>query len=316
MSKEVVEKIFRRKYASAQKGFAEETTILDQRFRIMLDTKELIPFFRLSNRVQPVLAIPLAFNSDRGVFEIIEAPSVVTSQLQGYYYTSPPSETVAGWYNLRVDAEHRLLAVQREVESPGGAELFTVTPLGPGASYFGPSRDFAASRLTTFGVMGYADQASASNGVYVQLSHDNLNWDYQGATATLSGAGAVSLAQVVTARYARVVWVNGGAAQTVFRLGGRYMISGSENPPLSRAPPLSIDPVCSVCNRDMSDTSDFFMENGKVYCPKCYGEKRWKEVKEKAAWLKSLRAWLKVAKGEERGRAMLHIPDEAKPRVI
>jgi len=201
------------------------------------------------------------------------------------------------------------------VYNPGNAETFTTTPLGASAVYYGPTRDFLYSRLTTFGVMGYANQPSAVNGVYIQLSLDGSNWDYQGATTTLSAAGAVSLAQVVTARYARVVWVNGATAQTAFRLGGRYMISGSENPPLSYAPPLYIEAVCTICGRDMTETGDFFVENGEVYCPKCYANKRWKEMRGRREWVRSLKAWRKIAQGDELARAKDHTPDDAEGEV-
>jgi hypothetical protein len=196
--------------------------------------------------------------------------------------------------------------------NPGDAETFTTTPLGANAAYYGPSRDFGASRLTTFGVMGYANQPSAANGVYIQLSLDGTNWDYIGATATLSAAGAVSLAQVVTARYARVVWVNGSTAQTAFRLGGRYMIAGSENPPVSLTAKPTPDPICALCGKDMTETSDFFVENGTVYCPKCYANKRWKEIdaEAQAAWQRALRAWLKRTRSEELKRVKDHTPDE------
>jgi hypothetical protein len=199
------------------------------------------------------------------------------------------------------------------VYNPGGAETFTTTPLAANATYYGPSRDFANSRLSTFGAMGYADQPSATDGVYIQLSLDNTNWDYRGATTTLTAAGAVSLAQVVTARYARIVWVNGGTAQTAFRLGGRYMIAGSENPPISlelRPPP---EPICTNCGRDMTETSDFFVEDGKVFCPKCYANKRWRELspRERATWVKTLKAWLKHAREEELERTRQHAPDQA-----
>jgi hypothetical protein len=242
---------------------------------------------------------------------------------------SNPTTTIVGsallgwdgtyWRRVAVDSSNRLRVVAESVANPsnllypGDAETFTTTPLGASAAYYGPTRDFLYSRLTTFGVMGYADQASAADGVYIQLSLDGSNWDYRGATATLSAAGAVSLAQVVTARYARVVWVNGATAQSAFRLGGRYMIAGSENPPISPAPQPTPDPICSVCGRDMTDTSDFFAENGKAYCPKCYANKRWKELdaKARAAWQKALRAWLKNARGEELNRAKVHAPDAA-----
>jgi len=211
---------------------------------------------------------------------------------------------------IAADATARALRVSDYyVYNPGGAETFTTTPLGAGAAYYGPTRDFLYSRLTTFGVMGYANQPSATDGVYVQLSLDGSNWDYRGATTTLTAAGAVSLAQVVTARYARAVWVNGGTAQTAFRLGGRYMISGSENPPLSLAPPAHIEAVCSACGRDMSETGDFFVEDNKVHCPKCYANKRWKEVRDRAEWVRSLKAWMKTAREGESARVKDHAPD-------
>jgi hypothetical protein len=206
------------------------------------------------------------------------------------------------------DIRYYTISIYEKLYYPANAETYTTTPLAAGAAYYGPSRDFASSRLTTFGAMGYADQASATNGVYIQLSLDNSNWDYQGATATLSAAGAVSLAQVVTARYARVVWVNGATAQSAFRFGGRYMFAGSENPPVSPAPKPAPDPICSVCGRDMTDTSDFFVENNAVYCPKCYANKRWKEVADKREWQKALKAWLKTA--GESARVKDHAPDE------
>jgi len=227
------------------------------------------------------------------------------------------AESVANPPNLDVAlssraSESTLSSLRNMLLYPGDAETFTTTPLGANATYYGPSRDFLYSRLTTFGVMGYADQPSATNGVYIQLSLDGSNWDYKGATTTLTAAGAVSLAQVVTARYARVVWVNGATAQTAFRLGGRYMIAGSENPPLSLAPPQHIEAVCSACGRDMTETGDFFVEGGKAYCPKCYANKRWKELdaKARAEWIRSLKAWLKVAREQEAERAKNHAPDE------
>jgi hypothetical protein len=228
------------------------------------------------------------------------------------------AESVANPPNLDVAlstraSESTLSSLRDMLLYPGDAETFTTTPLGANAAYYGPTRDFLYSRLTTFGVMGYADQPSATNGVYVQLSLDGTNWDYKGATTTLTAAGAVSLAQVVTARYARAVWVNGATAQTAFRFGGRYMIAGSENPPFSPAPKPTPDPICSVCGRDMTETSDFFVENDKVYCPKCYANKRWKELdaKAQAAWQKALRAWLKNAREQEFDRAKDHAPDAA-----
>jgi len=316
MSQRIVEKYLKpKKYQTEQLRIGEESEVIDPRMKIDLLTRELILRYRLTNRITPVLSIPLAYNSQRGVFELIETPSLVTSRLQAYYYPTLPTETTPGYVDLAADEQHRLHVRISEITQPSNAETFTTTPLGANATYYGPARDFYYSRLTTFGVMGYADQPSASNGVYVQLSHDSTNWDYQGATTTLTAAGAVALAQVVVARFARVVWVNGANAQTVFRLGGRYMIAGSELPALSLAPPLSIEAICSVCGKDMTQTGDFFVENGKVYCPKCYSNKRWREVKNKAEWKRSLKAWRKITQGDELKRAKEHTPDDAEREV-
>jgi hypothetical protein len=108
--------------------------------------------------------------------------------------------------------------------NPSNAEIFTTTPLGANAVYYSPSRDFTNSRLGHAGAIGIADQPSATDGVYAQLSIDNINWDYKGAYTTASANVGVSLLQTVYARYLRFVWTNGATAQTVFRFGGRYYI--------------------------------------------------------------------------------------------
>jgi hypothetical protein len=349
-----------KRYSTAQKGVSDTPDIVDERLKFDIYTKQFLGQLKLDSKVSPVLSIPLSYNKNRGVFEIIETPSLVTSRLQAYFYTTSPSETTPGYYDLRVDTAHRLYVVDDQALekinaiynaigdagtnpanntgatvlsrlytiqfytydmrtaflNPSNAETFTTTPLGANASYYSPSRDFMISRLSVMGAMGYADQPTATNGVYIQLSNDGTNWDYNGASATLTGAGAVSLAQVVTARYARAVWVNGSTAQTVFRFGGRYMMAGSENPTLSLAQPLEITPVCSVCGRDLTDTSDFFVEGNKVYCAKCYANKRWKEVKDKTEWIKSMKAWLKSAGDNDKARVKEHIPDGAKDEGV
>jgi hypothetical protein len=359
MSKETIEKTYRKRYDTKQKGYAESSDILDTRFKIALDTKELISKYRLSNNVTPVLSIPLAYDSSRGVFTLIDTPSIITSRLQGYYYPSPPSESTPDFYNLRLDSAHRLYVIDDQaiqilnklynaigdagtnptnyhgvtalfrlyqinndtyniretLWQPGGATVLTNTPLGANAKYYSPSIFFQASRLSVMGVLGYANAPTSSNGAYVQLTYDINNWYYNGASAVLTSAGAISLAQVVTGMYARVVWENGSTPQTTFNLGVRYMFAGSENPPISLAKPEQIEPICSVCGKDMSEIGDFFVESGKVYCPKCYANKRWKEVKDKTLWIKSLKGWHKNAKEQELERAKYHTPDNIKHEV-
>ena len=111
MSKEFVEKIFRKRYDTKHKDWAESSDILDTRFKILLDTKELILKYKLNNTVSPVLSIPLAYDSNRGVFTLIETPTIQTSRLEAYYYASTPSESTPGFYRLRLDSAHRLYVI-------------------------------------------------------------------------------------------------------------------------------------------------------------------------------------------------------------
>jgi len=111
MSKEFVERVYKKRYDTKQKDYAESTDILDTRFKILLDTKEIIAKYKLNNTVSPVLSIPLAFDKNRGIFTLIETPTLQTSNIRGYYYTTTPFETTPDFYNLRIDAYHRLYVV-------------------------------------------------------------------------------------------------------------------------------------------------------------------------------------------------------------
>jgi hypothetical protein len=108
--------------------------------------------------------------------------------------------------------------------NPNDAITLTTTPLGVGATYISNSYDFDTSRLGHAGVIGYADQNSAENGVVVELSINNSNWDYVGAKTTATANVGVALEQDVVARYIHFKWVNGAVAQGVFRFGGRFFI--------------------------------------------------------------------------------------------
>ena len=343
----------------AAPALADAVEIADPRFYLDLPTVGKLGRLRLSRDAQIVLSLPLTIDPTRKAIVPVEAGQAVSvSRLQGYYYgASLPRETAPSFYNLAIDPNHRLYVIDDQVlakvnaifnsigdagtnpsnasgatalfylhyinrrfSDPASAETFTSTPLAANAAYYGPVRDFAHSRLAAMGVMGYADQPSATDGVYIQLSIDGSNWDYRGATATLSAAGAVSLCQVVTARYARAVWVNGATAQTAFRFGGRYMIAGSENPPLSPVVDYPETAVCSVCNADLTEAGDFFAEKDPetgrwiVYCSKCYANKRWKEITDTKPWLRGLKAWAKAA--EDKARVKAHTPDAVETEVV
>jgi hypothetical protein len=78
---------------------------------------------------------------------------------------------------------------------------------------------------TAFDITSYAainvnlrsDVGSASGGVKVEFSTDGTNWDHS-HTTTYSGATGVGYIFNAEFRYARVVYTNGGTAQSFFRL--------------------------------------------------------------------------------------------------
>jgi hypothetical protein len=111
-------------------------------------------------------------------------------------------------------------------ESSGGSAAITNiidtnnstnTPLGAGAVFPGTGTDVSAFNSVT--IQLFADEDSAANGMSFQFSPDNVNWDEQNDYNL-----EVSISQTrrfqfpVTARYFRVVYTNGGTAQTAFRV--------------------------------------------------------------------------------------------------
>lgn len=95
-------------------------------------------------------------------------------------------------------------------------ENSTSNVLSSGGVYTGASVD--VSDYTGVRVSVYSDQSSASGGLSLQFSHDRVNWDFIGATATVSAGVSKVLASDVISQYFRVVYTNGGTTQGTFRL--------------------------------------------------------------------------------------------------
>ena len=89
---------------------------------------------------------------------------------------------------------------------------YRVTPLGANASWTSAvDSDPATGRIVG---SVYADQAGT---LYIEQSPDNVNWDIVDSFSVSAGAGfGFSVEKVCP--YARVRYVNGATAQTVFRL--------------------------------------------------------------------------------------------------
>lgn len=103
-----------------------------------------------------------------------------------------------------------------------GMSLFTdsSTNLAASATFTGTSRDAGStSSFTKFVVNAYANQAGV---VRVEKSVDNVTWRRATADFSVTATAPVELEVLVTARYSRVVYVNGGVAQTEFLLTSGY----------------------------------------------------------------------------------------------
>jgi len=91
----------------------------------------------------------------------------------------------------------------------------STTPLANGATFTGTGvevKDYAG-----IGIQVFTDQVSATDGMQLQWSQDNTNWD-ETLSFTLSASVAASYLVGPRARYFRVVLTNGGVTQTVLRL--------------------------------------------------------------------------------------------------
>ena len=89
--------------------------------------------------------------------------------------------------------------------------------LTAGATFTGTVVDCTALSISTVTVFSFADQDSATNGLQLQWSQNNSNWDHiQQVLVTANESGVVS--DKVRARYYRVVYINGTVNQGVFRL--------------------------------------------------------------------------------------------------
>ena len=92
------------------------------------------------------------------------------------------------------------------------AHASTTTPLGIDASWTSP----VDSSLTTGRLIGniFADQAGT---LYIEQSPNNTNWDVIDSYAVSASAG-IGFSVEKVAEHIRARFVNGGVAQTAFRL--------------------------------------------------------------------------------------------------
>ena len=91
--------------------------IEDPRVRVDILTKEIVDKYTLEPVASIALNIPLSYNREKGVYELIEEPNRVRADNYFYYYSATPSAlTTSGWYNARVDEYMRVLTHVEKVD--------------------------------------------------------------------------------------------------------------------------------------------------------------------------------------------------------
>lgn len=105
-------------------------------------------------------------------------------------------------------------AIEVEQEGVVVASNSSTTPLGAGGVFTGAA--FEVLNYAVINVCVNANVDSATNGLSVQFSPDGTNWDHTHSTTYTSGGKGYIFN--VEYRYARVVFTNGGSAQSTFRL--------------------------------------------------------------------------------------------------
>ena len=99
----------------------------------------------------------------------------------------------------------------------GGYNGFTGSPIAHQV-FVGTAVDCTASPISAITVFAFSDKGSAVNGLQLQWSQDNSVWtDHTQDTTLIAGESAL-ISDKVRGRYYRVVYVNGGSNQGVFRL--------------------------------------------------------------------------------------------------
>lgn len=101
----------------------------------------------------------------------------------------------------------------------------SIVPLTGGATFTGDA--FETLNYGIVFVSVYADVASATDGLHVQQSIDGVNWDFEDHFTIAAGANE-NYGINPHARYLRIVYTNGGSAQTTFRL--QVIAKGNSKP--------------------------------------------------------------------------------------
>jgi hypothetical protein len=97
----------------------------------------------------------------------------------------------------------------------------SVTNLAISATFTGTSRDGGATQaFARFVAKAMSDVAGTFR---IEQSADNTNWRRATPDTAVAANSVIELSVFATARYHRVVYVNGAGAQTIFIINSAYL---------------------------------------------------------------------------------------------
>jgi hypothetical protein len=115
---------------------------------------------------------------------------------------------------------HSVTALVKSILS---TDNVTVSTLGSNAVYTGTGEEVIDYSSLVLNII--SDQNSATNGLSVEFSSDNTNWDKKETYTLVAGVG-YAIECTIKARYFRVVYTNGSVSQGSFRLQTIFRTNG------------------------------------------------------------------------------------------
>ena len=194
--------------------------IQDSRFKFNIATKEPIKTFKLENVTQPVLLVPLKWNSKLERWELSTSDSWINATIDSNNYLNvhsriveqlPTSLSASG--NLKISLEETSIKQPVDKQAIYRVQVIeTTTALDADGKFISAGID--TTNYSKFQGFAYADQDGSFK---IQISPDNSNW-YDYKSYSLTGGTPVPFNDDVIAPYMRIVYTNGGTDQTEFRI--------------------------------------------------------------------------------------------------
>jgi len=104
---------FKKKEVTAIPQTVDVTRIIDEKFRIDVDTFEIIKEYKLRPEVIPVLSIPLVYDDLTKSFKITKYARIESLSMGYYYATEPSALTTTQPDYLRIDSDRSLITKAR-----------------------------------------------------------------------------------------------------------------------------------------------------------------------------------------------------------